>query len=378
MAASDIDWDEEGLLDGLDANAREARIELLEKLVGEGFELKDLREAAAAGRLLLLPVERRLTDGPPRFTPKEVAEEAEVDLEVLERFQRAMGAPTADRDERTLGEADLEAAHMVRKLLETGLPVDGMLQVARTMGTASARVAQSNRELIIQSLIEPGDREPEVAERLAEAAERMLPLAVDVLGYGLRLHLLEQIRRDVIGAADLATGDVGGADEVSVCFADMVGFTKLGEEIEAEQLGGVAGRLEEMAEEVAEPPVRLVKLIGDAAMLASSEPAPLIEAALRLVAAADEEGESFPQLRAGAAIGTALGRGGDLYGRPVNLASRITGIARPGTVLASNDLKETADEAFDFSYAGKRPVKGLDHPVKLFRVRPRGSDGDDD
>ena len=95
------------------------------------------------------------------------------------------------------------------------------------------------------------------------------------------------------------------------------------------------------------------------------------------MAAADGEGEAFPQLRAGAAIGTALGRGGDLYGRPVNLASRITGIARPGTVLASNDLKESADGSFDFSYAGKRPVKGLDHQVKLFRVRPRGADGGD-
>jgi adenylate cyclase len=97
----------------------------------------------------------------------------------------------------------------------------------------------------------------------------------------------------------------------------------------------------------------------------------LLEAALRLVAAADEEGESFPQLRAGAALGTALGRGGDLYGSPVNLASRITGIARPGSVLASNDLMEAAEDSFDFSYAGKRPVKGIDHPVKLFRVRPR-------
>ena len=199
-----------------------------------------------------------------------------------------------------------------------------------------------------------------------------------MLGYGLRLHLLEQIRRDVIGAADLAAGDVGGADEVCVCFADLVGFTKLGEEIEAEQLGSVATRLEEMAAEVAEPPVRLVKLIGDAAMLASNEPEPLLEAALRLVEAADSEGESFPQLRAGASIGTALGKAGDLYGRPVNLASRITGVARPGSVLASNDLKEAAEDAFAFSFAGKRAMKGLDHQVKLYRVRRQPADDSED
>jgi adenylate cyclase len=372
-----IDWKAEGLLDGVAEEDREARIELLEYLSDEGFDIEELREAAAAGRLLLLATERRLTDGPPRYTPREVAEKAGVDFELLERFQRAMGAPTGDPDERSVGEASLGAARVVKSLLDAGLPEEGMIQVARTMGTANARVAQSNRELIVQSLIEPGDREPEVAARLAEAAEELVPLASEILGYGLRLHLLEQIRRDVIGAADLATGGVGGADEVSVVFADLVGFTKLGEDIEAEQLGSIATRLEELAADVAEPPVRLVKLIGDAAMLASDEPQPLLEAALRLVDAADAEGESFPQLRAGAALGTALGRGGDLYGRPVNLASRITGIARPGSVLASNDLKEATEGAFSFSFAGKRPIKGLDQPVKLFRVR-RNGDGEDD
>ena len=370
MGGADTDWEAEGLLAGLEeGEERAARVQLLGKLADEGFELDELREAAAAGRLLLLPTERALTEGAPRYTPKEVAERAGLDLDLLERFQRAMGASTGDRDERSLGDADLEAAKLVKKLIDTGLPGDGMLQVGRTIGTATARVAQSNRELIVQNFIEPGDSESEVADRLAAAAETMLPLAAEVLGYGLRLHLLEQIRRDVIGAADLAAGDVGGADEVCVCFADLVDFTKLGEEIEAEQLGSVATRLEEMAAEVAEPPVRLVKLIGDAAMLASTEPQPLLEAALHLVEAADSEGESFPQLRAGAAIGTALGRGGDLYGRPVNLASRLTGIARPGSVLASNDLKEAAGDAFSFSFAGRRPIKGLDRQVKLYRVR---------
>ena len=379
MGAADIDWEAEGLLAGLeDDDARAARTELLEKLTEDGCELDELREAAAAGRLLLLPTERALTHGAPRYTPLEVAEKAGVDIGLLERFQRAMGASTGDRDERTLGDADLEAAKLVKKLLETGLPEDGMLQVGRTMGTATARVAQSNRELIVQNFIQPGDSEAEVAARLALAAETMVPLAADVLGYGLRLHLSEQIRRDVIGAAELATGDVGGAEEVCVCFADLVGFTKLGEEIEAEQLGSVATRLEQIAAEVAEPPVRLVKLIGDAAMLASAEPQPLLEAALRLVEAADKEGESFPQLRAGAALGMALGQAGDLYGRPVNLASRITGVARPGSVLASNDLKEAAGDAFAFSFAGKRQVKGIDHQVKLYRVRRETATDRDD
>ena len=71
-------------------------------------------------------------------------------------------------------------------------------------------------------------------------------------------------------------------------------------------------------------------MIGDAAMLVGPEPGPVVEAALGLVEAAEAEGEDFPLLRAGVASGQALPRGGDWYGRPVNLASRITGDRPPG------------------------------------------------
>ena len=92
----------------------------------------------------------------------------------------------------------------------------------------------------------------------------------------------------------------------------------------------MTGRLGELAAAVVEPPVRLVKMIGDAAMVVGPEPGPVVEAALALVEAAENEGEDFPLLRAGVASGQALARAGDWYGRPVNLASRITAIARPG------------------------------------------------
>ena len=77
-------------------------------------------------------------------------------------------------------------------------------------------------------------------------------------------------------------------------------------------------------------------------MLVSREPDPLIELALALAEAADQESERFPQVRVGIAYGEAIGRAGDWFGRPVNLASRITGIARPGTVLTDEALKEAA------------------------------------
>jgi adenylate cyclase len=168
-----------------------------------------------------------------------------------------------------------------------------------------------------------------------------------------------------------------GTQEVSVCFADAVGFTSLGEILDAEGLGAVTGRLAEMASEVAGSRVRLVKMIGDAAMLVSPDGDALLDAALSLVEAAEAEGGDFPVLRAGVARGDALPRGGDWYGRPVNLASRITNVAYPGSVLAAGEAHDAAANGYRWSFAGARRLKGIDGEVKLFRCRRDETPEDD-
>ncbi|HEV2858971.1 MAG TPA: adenylate cyclase regulatory domain-containing protein [Solirubrobacterales bacterium] len=368
-AGPEIDFEAEGLLDGLKGEPREARRVLLEQLTGEGCTLKELREAVAAGRLTLLPVERALAGEGARYTAREVAELADLDLDVLQRFSAALGVPYPDPDERRGTEADLEAARRVKTFLDSGLPEDGLLGVARTIGMGTARIAEANRELIVRTLIRPGDTERDVAQRFVAAADYMLPLVGPTVVYALQAHLLEQIRRDVIGATNLASGEIGGAVNLTVCFADLVEFTRLGEEIAPEELGMVAGRLEEMASAVAEPPVRLVKTIGDEVMLVSSEAEPMVAAALELIDAAESEGQQFPWLRAGIASGPTLPQSGDYYGRAVNLASRLTNVARPGSVVLDEAAKDAAGEGFDYSYVGERRLKGLDYRVKIYRAR---------
>jgi adenylate cyclase len=371
-AGPKIDFEAEGLLEGVEGRSRAARLELLEELADEGCTLAELKAAVAVGRLTLLPVERALAGEGPRYTAREIAEQVELELDVLQRFTSALGVPYGDPDERRGTEADLEAARMVKAFIDTGLPEDGLLGVARTIGMGTARIAEANRELIVRTLIQPGDNERDVARRFAAAADYLMPLAGPTVVYALQAHLLEQIRRDVIGATDLASGEVGGTVDLTVCFADLVEFTRLGEEIAPEELGMVAGRLEEMATAVAEPPVRLVKTIGDEVMLVSSEPEPMVAAALQLIDAAEAEGQQFPWLRAGIASGPTLPQSGDYYGRAVNLASRLTGVARPGSVVLDEATKDVAGDGFDYSYVGERRLKGLDYRVKIYRARQPG------
>lgn len=371
-----VDFGAEGLLDGLDdAREREDRRGLLQDLLDGGVALDELRSAVAEDRLVLLGVERALGQQPARYSREEVAERAGLELDFLRRLWRAMGMPEAAPDQRVLSEGDLEAARLVRQALDAGMPETGLLELSRVMGQSMANVSAAIGGVFARSFVRPGDSERDLAQRYTEAAEALQPSTLPLLAYILGLHQRQQVRQNVIGRAQIAEGRLDGGREIAVCFADLVGFTRLGETVPPSELGAVAGRLAELAAEVAEGPVRIVKMIGDAAMLVSYELEPLVDAALSLVDAADEQGEDFPQLRAGIAKGQALGRGGDWYGRPVNLASRVGDIARPGSALATEEVKDAlGDERYRWSFAGRRKLKGLRESVPLYRVRRRPPD----
>ena len=366
---SEIDFEGEGLLEGLEGEARDARRALLEELADDGVPLEELRKSVEEGRLALLPVERVLQGEAGRYDLGQLLEQTGISRELFIRQRQALGLPVPPDDEKAYGEQDVEAIKRLKTFLDAGLPEEGILRSSRVIGMAMAQIAAANRELIGTALLEPGVSERDLGLRYAQAARELAPMLGSVLQDVLRLHLREQVRQDVIAQADLASGQFADTSEVTVCFADMVGFTKLGEDLTVDELGQVTERLGELAGEVATPPVRLVKLIGDAVMLVSSQPQHLGEAALDLAEAADAEGEEFPQLRVGVAHGPAIGQGGDFYGRPINLASRITGIARPSSVLASEGAKDVLGDSFRFSFAGERRLKGISDRVRLFRVR---------
>jgi adenylate cyclase len=155
-----------------------------------------------------------------------------------------------------------------------------------------------------------------------------------------------------------------------VAFADLVGFTRLGELVPPEQLERLANRLADAARDVAVPPVRFIKAIGDAVMLVSTNPVALLDAMLTLVEATEAD-EALPQLRVGMSYGPAVSRAGDWFGSPVNLASRVTSVSRPGSVLVSEAAREKIgdDGSFDWSFARARRLKGIQDDVKLFRAR---------
>ena len=375
--AESVDFEAEGLLEGLDGESREARADLLEQLLDDGATLEELRRAVADDRLALLPVERVLS-GEGQFTSREVAERSGLDPEFQDRLWRALGLALADPDtDRIYSEEDVTAASTVVRFLEAGFSEETVLEVCRVLGDSMARLAATVGGVVGETLVRPGDTERDLGLRYAQVTRELGPQLEPLILHVLNLHQRENAKRVVVNQADIASGSLRDATEIAVCFADLVDFTRLGEDIEPALLGQVAGRLNDLALEVTVPPVRLVKTIGDAVMLVSPRGVdPLIETALALLERSDNQGEEFPQLRIGIACGEALGRAGDWYGRPVNLASRVTAYARPGSVLATNEVHDTARGDYQWSKAGIRRFKGIREPVGLMRVRRAGADSD--
>jgi adenylate cyclase len=364
-----MDWDAEGLLDGLeDEDARAARRALLDELHEDGVGVEELRAAVAEDRLVLVSVERLLSS-PPRYTAREIAERADADLDFLTAARRALGLIVPDPDERAYGEEDLRAARLAARGQAVGFARDDDLEVIRILGQGLARYAEGLRTLAGRTLLEPGIDERELAHRYAAVAQELLPLAGPWMEHVFKLHLRQVLRDDAITREQLASGRLEDAQDTAVAFADLVGFTSLGESAPLDELSGVAGRLGELTGELAAPPVRFVKQIGDAVMLVAPDVDPLLDTVVRLVEATGED-ERFPELRAGVAFGPAVNRWGDWYGSTVNVASRLTARARPASVLVTEAVRDQAGgDGLTWSSAGPKKLRGLSAPLKTYRVR---------
>jgi adenylate cyclase len=359
-----IDFEAEGMLDG--AGDREARLELLRTLENEGFTLDELREAARHDRLALLPVEHVLAGEGKLYTKEELAEDSGLDSAFLDEAARALGVPVREPGERAISEDELQLSRSAKVLLDAGLPEEAFLELTAVMSRSMANIAASFAWTFGEALLQPGDTESSLGLRYAETLRHLGPLAAPTLEQMFNIRMREEMREAVISQAELESGQFVGSQPIAVGFVDIVGFTQLGEAVAPEELGPVVRGFERTVADAVDAPVKLVKTIGDAAMLVSPEPGPVLDTVIGLVERSQDEG---PLLRGGVASGEGLPRAGDWYGRPVNLAARLTGFAKRGSVVASKEVRETCEDAYDWSDAGKRRFKGVKGSVEVFRVR---------
>jgi adenylate cyclase len=365
---AEIDIETSGLLDGLEGDARAERAELISWLLERGFTVEQIRGAVAP---MLLSGRRMLGDDGTYMSAREISDKHNIDLELLQRMQRAVGLSTVDDpDARVHLRADAEAAARVQSFVDAGMDPEQLVGVVRVLTDGLSRAAEVMRYTALALVLRPNATELEIAKASEAMVSQFAPLLGPMIQDMLFLQLRHAMETEAVNASERAAGStLPGAREVTVAFADLVGFTRLGEAVPPEDLERLASHLADLARDVAVHPVRLIKTIGDAVMLICPDPDPLLDAMLDLVAAAEDS--DLPQLRVGIASGSAVSRAGDWFGSPVNVASRVTGAARPGAVLVAESTHELIGEndRFAWSFAGARHLKGVRGETSLYRAR---------
>jgi len=326
------------------------------------------RTTEAERQALLDLAAAALLDGERRYTAIEVCGLADCDRATADGLWRAMGFPDMPDDEVAFTDRDV-AALLAALTLQADDVLDEHTVRAQTrvMSQALATIAASHLEII-----DPDERD---VDRLGGFVTEVLPALDDLLVYLYHRHLLAAVENAVVLDRDdpeqiLPTMAVG--------FADLVGFTKMANQVKERELSDLIEVFTEAAADVvAEQAGRVVKMIGDEVMFASSDPVAATETALRLVAEVGDH-HGLPPLRAGVAAGPVLLHQGDVFGRPVNLAHRLVDVARSGNVLVDAAVAAAVVDhpALESQRVHSiRRLRGFDR-LRVFVVRHRDDDGD--
>ncbi|HVW81735.1 MAG TPA: adenylate/guanylate cyclase domain-containing protein [Mycobacteriales bacterium] len=308
-------------------------------------------------------LERELLGGERRYTRGEVAELTGVPIERCTELWNALGFADVDDGVRAFTDRDVWAVQTVTALGDAGW-LDPELQVsmARALGQSLSRLADWQLAAIGLMI------DPEAApDQAMHRAEELVPVVEQLIGYVWRRHLAA-----AAGRALAAGIDEFASSTLAVGFADLVGFTSLTREIDEHELGVLVERFEGLASDiVATGGGRVIKTIGDEILFVADDAATAAELGIRLAEQVPHHA-ALPELRVGMAYGTVLSRLGDVYGEPVNIASRLTSIARPGSVLVDRAFAEElhGDPAWRLRRVPPRPVRGyaLLQPLRLRRA----------
>lgn len=357
--------------DGLFGGTDITRMRLLRSLVEAGFSLEDLTEAAGAGTLNLDYIDLLM----PR-TPSLVEIDGEVgpasDDEGLNAIRVLLGS---EIEQGSIREDDLALLRLVRRALELGAPMEHIMRALRATALSAQHIVALQREFVDEVLLTPAiERTGSPTAALAETAE--VRREFRILGFQLVELLMERFADDAVfrNIAELTELNLRRSgvecleDDETVVFVDVSNYTRLSRESGDQAAAEQAVLLTDTAQTSAvQRGGRLVKSLGDAALVHFPTATPALDFALDMVLNAERRG--LWTLHAGVNSGPMLRRDGDYFGSAVNIASRVADAARAGEVVVTRRVIDAwQGDSVRFDPLGPVPVKNVDEPVELFRA----------
>ncbi len=369
QAARLLDPDGDGELDELDI----LRLRILMHYQSLGHSLEDLEAAIRATSPLILYADL-LWGIEDEVTAEAAAEQSGLDTETVETILRATGLGA------TVPREDVKFLEAVNGLVESGIPLKMLLDVARVYGDTLRRLAQTEVKMIRDFVSETGRssllKDREQSQRLDAVQQMVGPILEPLLLTIHRRHLLRASVQEAIADLEAAERGTERDDlEATITFVDLASFTSLAQVHGDEVAANILDTFNELVRGLLdEHKGTMVKQIGDAFMLVFAEPSTAVRFAVELDRAATRE-PNFPAIRTGIHSGPVLYRVGDYIGNTVNLAARIAAMASANEILLTEPVAHAAAEVgVQVAFAGDHDVSGLEEPVKLWRVERIWSD----
>jgi adenylate cyclase len=295
-------------------------------------------------------LETLLLGEPPTLTREEIERLSNVPGEQTSAIWAAMGFAEVPYGQPAFTHQDLEALKTAAGLLELGvIDPDTLLVMARAMGQGLSKLAEA--QLDVFRSLSGGMTVEEAITTAASAATDVLPRLEDLVLFVWRRQFAAAVQRSLV------TAQVDGMPIQAIGFVDLVNFTRSTRAWDSRQLEQVLERFESaLSLRVAAVGGRVVKTLGDGVLFITDQARAAVEVALDTVAAHASD-PALPSVRVGIALGPVMVRLGDVFGEPVNIASRLSDEARPDTVLVDKHAAEVL-EGLDVKPLQRRSVRG--------------------
>lgn len=332
-------------------------------------------------------LDEELLGGPRSLTRRDMAAELGVSQVSARKLLRALGFPRVTDREKIYNDQDVAAADTVIELVRQDvLNEETAISLARSIGQMTDRMVVWQIEALVEDKISrQGLTDPQARREVVRMLHEIVEPLEKVMVYSYRRQLNAALQRLAVRVeAGLAASEVGrdGTEDDAplplaraVGFADMVSYTSLSRQMSERTLAQMVQRFEsKCAEIISIGGGRLVKTIGDEVLFNAETPEDGAEISLALAEAMATD-EVLPSARVSLVWGRVLSRLGDIYGPTVNLASRLTSLADPGTVLVDSmtAFALEQDERFLLVPQPPRSVRGFGQVRPSILMRGSGA-----
>jgi adenylate cyclase len=291
-----------------------------------------------------------------RYTASEVAERTGVSLDQAKKLWRALGFPEAG-GEAFYTEDDLAALTTLTDILSTGIiDFDLAVNLTRGVGLTMARLSDWEVSAMVHHLESLGrlDDRPALTEVAGAVTEEFNKRFEGLLTYAWRRHMSAALARLDASEADL------GTTQVTVGFADIVSFTALSNTLTQEKIGDLVELFESRcADVIAVQQGRVIKSLGDSVLFVNDDPIRAYDTAEGIINVIGRD-PRMPDVRLGLATGSVVTRLGDVFGPPVNMAARLTAVARRNRIIIDETTAARLPvDQFETRRLPARPVRGF-------------------